>query len=104
MPTFLFAYHGGKSPDSPEEGEKIMAAWGAWFGQMGAALKDPGAPVGPGKTVSGTGVADNGGANPVTGYTLVEAADMAAALAMARGCPMVVSGNGSVEVAEVVAM
>lgn len=104
MPTYLFTYHGGKSPDSPEEGEKIMAAWGAWFGQIGAALKDPGAPVGPSQIVSGKGVATDGGANPVTGYTLVEAADMAAALAHAKGCPMVVSGNGSVEVAEVVVM
>ena len=101
MPRFLFAYHGGKAPDSPEEGEKIMAAWGAWFGQIGAALKDPGAPVGPSQTVSAKGVSGNSGTNPVSGHTLVEADDMAAALQIARGCPMVVSGSGSVEVAEI---
>ncbi len=104
MPSFLFAYHGGKNPDTPEDGEKAMAAWGAWFGQIGAALKDPGNPVGPSHTVAAGGTTANGGANPVSGYSLVEAADLNAALAMARGCPMVADGSGSVEVAQVIAM
>ena len=28
MPDFIFAYHGGKTPDSQEEGEKAMARLG----------------------------------------------------------------------------
>lgn len=104
MPQYLFAYHGGKAPESPEEGEKVMAAWQAWFGSMADALVQPGAPVGMSKTVSGGGVADDGGANPVSGYTVVEAADIDAACAMAKGCPMVADGTGSVEVAEVLPM
>lgn len=104
MPQFIFAYHGGKAPDTPEEGAQVMAAWRAWMGDMGAALVVPGNPVGLSKTVSGTGVADDGGANPLSGYSVVEAADIAAACAMAKGCPMVVSGNGSVEVAELLEM
>ena len=104
MPQFIFAYHGGKTPDTPEEGEKVMAAWRAWMGDMGDALVQPGAPVGMSKTVSGSGVTDNGGANPLSGYSVVNAADMDAAIAMAKGCPMVADSSGSVEVAETLEM
>jgi len=104
MPQFMFAYHGGKAPDTPEEGAKIMAAWQAWMGGMGDALIQPGNPVGQSKTVSGGGVSDDGGANPVSGFSVVSAADIDAACEMAKGCPMVASGNGSVEVAEIVEM
>lgn len=104
MPKFVFAYHGGKTPETPEEGEKVMAEWNAWFGEMGAAVADGGGPVGMSKTVGSGGVADNGGANPISGYSVIEAADQDAACAMARGCPMVKDGSGSVEVAEIVQM
>jgi hypothetical protein len=101
MPQFVFAYHGGKTPETPEEGAEVMAAWQAWMGGAGDAFTTPGAPVGMSKTVSAAGVADDGGANPLSGYSVVEVADMDAALALAKGCPMVVSGTGTVEVAEV---
>lgn len=101
MPNFIFAYHGGKMPDTPEEGAKAMAAWEEWFGNIGEAIVDPGNPVGQSKTVTATTVAEDGGANPVSGYSIIKAADMDKAVAMAKGCPMVVDGSGSVEVAEV---
>ncbi|MCV2881737.1 hypothetical protein [Actibacterium sp. XHP0104] len=104
MPKFVFAYHGGKMPETPEEGQKAMAAWQAWFADMGAAVLDGGNPVGQSYTVATGGVADNGGANPISGYSLVEAADMDAAISMAKGCPMVVQGTGSVEVAQAIEM
>ena len=36
MPKFMFIYHGGGRPETPEEGEKVMAAWGAWMELLGA--------------------------------------------------------------------
>lgn len=104
MPKFLFAYHGGGMPDTPEEGAKMMAKWNAWYGEMGDAVVDGGAPVGMSMTVSSAGVAGDGGANPISGMTIVEAADQAAACEMAKGCPMVGDGSGSVEVAEMMEM
>ena len=104
MAKFIFAYHGGSTPSTPEEGEKVMANWRTWMGSIGDAFVDPGAPVGMSKTVSGSGVADNGGSNPISGYSVVEAADMDAALAMAKGCPINDDAGGSVEVAECVEM
>lgn len=104
MSRFMFVYHGGKAPESPEEGAKVMAEWQAWFGTMGAALLEPGGPAGMSKTVTKSGVAENGGANPVSGLTIVEAADQGAAVKLAKGCPMVKDGSGSVEVAEILQM
>lgn len=101
MPEFLFAYHGGTTPQTREEGEKAMAAWQGWFVGMGKAVVNPGNPVGMSKTVTAKGVADNGGTNPLSGFSVVSAGNMAEAVEMAKGCPMVVDGTGSVEVAEI---
>ena len=100
MPKFLFAYHGGKMPETEADIAAEMKRWSDWMANLGDALVDPGNPVGMSKTVSIDGVADDGGANPVSGYSLVMADDMNAALAMAASCPMVTQGHGSIEVAE----
>ncbi|MBY6082976.1 YciI family protein [Ruegeria arenilitoris] len=101
MPQYLFVYHGGTTPTDPAEIEATMAAWGAWFQNMGPALEIPGNPVGQSHTVSADGVAGNGGPNPASGFTVVKADSIEAATEMAKGCPMVVNGSGSVEVAEI---
>lgn len=98
MPKFIFAYHGGKMPDTPEEGAEMMARWSAWFEGMGQAVIDGGNPVGPSTTVTKDSVVDNGGSNPISGYSLIEATDMAAAVEIAKGCPIL--DHGTVEVAE----
>lgn len=103
MPKFIFAYHGGSMPDTPEEGAKVMAAWTAWYGEMGAAVADGGAPCGPSQTVTTAGVENNGGSNPLSGYTTVNADTMDAAVALAKGCPILDAG-GSVEVCECMEM
>lgn len=104
MPQYLFSYHGGHTPESKEEGEKVMAEWGAWFAEMGDAVAVPGAPVGMSSTVSASGVENGAASSPVTGYTVVSADNMDGATTMAKGCPMVVDGTGTVEVAEVIEM
>ena len=104
MPEFIYAFHGGGKPDTPEEGAKVMARWEAWMGGMGDKLVNPGAPVGMSKTVSKDGVADNGGSNPLSGYTVVSAASIEEACEMAKSCPILDDGNGTVEVAPVMEM
>lgn len=104
MAKYLFVYHGGKMPESPEEGAKVMAEWQAWFGSMGDAVVDGGNPVGMSSTVHSDGsVSGDGGANPVSGYSLVSAVDLEQALQLAKGCP-ILSADGSVEVAEAIEM
>lgn len=104
MPDYIFVYHGGKKPETPEEGEKVMAQWGKWMEDNASALKDPGNPVGQSKTVTPSGVEANGGSNPVSGYTMVTASDLDSAVEIAKSNPMVMDGSGSVEVAEIMPM
>ncbi len=101
MPKFIFAYHGGKKPESEDDAAKTMAAWTDWFEGLGPAVVDMGAPVGQSWTADSKGVAETGGANPISGYSLIQAPDMVTAVKYAKDCPMVKNGSGSVEVAEV---
>jgi hypothetical protein len=104
MAKYLFVYHGGKNPDSEAEVAEVLDAWGNWFGGMGAAVIDGGNPVGMSSTVNGDGsITDNGGANPASGYSLIEANDLDDAIAKARGCP-ILSADGTVELAEAIDM
>lgn len=100
MPKYLFAYHGGSMPETPEDQAATMRKWADWLGAMERDLIDPGNPVGLSSTVFADRVEANGGANPVSGYSIVTAADHEAAAARAKGCPILESG-GSVEVAEI---
>ncbi len=100
MATYLFVYHGGHAPSTKEEGQQAMAAWGQWFESMGADVVDGGNPVGASTTVIHDGsVVGNGGANPTTGYSVVNARDLNDAIAKAKGCPILLMG-GTVELAE----
>ena len=105
MAKYLFVYHGGgKPPANKDEMKKVMDAWGAWFGSMGAAVIDGGNPVGKSSTVHANGsISNDGGANPVSGYSLIEAASLADAHKKAKGCPLLAVG-GSIEVAEAMDM
>lgn len=106
MAKYLFAYHGGAAPDSesPEEVQRIMGLWNDWYAELGSAIVDGGAPIMLAKTVNADGsVSDGGGANPLTGYTIVSADSLDAAAALASGCPIRQSG-GSIEVAELIDM
>jgi hypothetical protein len=100
----LFVYHGGKQPESKADQTKVMNAWGQWFGSMGPAVVDGGNPVGKSSTVKADGsVVHNGGSNPTSGYSLIEAKTLDEALGKAGKCPILAAG-GSVEVAEAIDM
>jgi YCII-related domain-containing protein len=102
MSEYIYAYHGGKMPDNPEEGAKLMARWGSWVEGIGAAMINPGNPVGMSHTVSASGVVENGGSNPLSGYSVVRADSLNAAIEMAKDCPHL--DHGTIEVAEIMEM
>ena len=104
MPKYVLADHGGSMPETKEERGKVMAAWGAWMGGLGDALVDGGNPVGQSATVNADGsISQDGGSNPLSGYSLLNADNQEAALKAASGCPILQRG-GSVEVAEAIEM
>ena len=106
MTKFLLTYHGDPSlPDSQAEIDALMAAWGAWFDQLGDAVVDGGNPVGQPITLHPDNKRDeHGGSNPVTGYSIIAATDLADAEAKARGCPVLSEEGGSIQLAPIIEM
>ena len=104
MPKYLLGYHGGGMPATPEEGAKVTAAWMSWMGTLGGAIVDAGNPIGVSKLIAPVGkVSEGGGANPLTGYSVIEASNLEAAVKLDSTCPQLAAG-GTVEVAETFAV
>ncbi|MDH4171933.1 MAG: hypothetical protein OEW42_20310 [Acidimicrobiia bacterium] len=100
MTKYLFTYSGGGGmPETDEQQAAEMAKWGEWYGALGAAIVDGGAPTGAVQTVSADGSVTDGG--NVTGWGVFEADSLAGAVELAKGCP-VLSNGGSVEVGEAI--
>jgi hypothetical protein len=102
--NYLLVYHGGEMPETPEEGAEVLASWNAWFATLGDAVVDGGNPVGQVRTIGNNGTISNGALNPATGYSVIKADSLDAAVALAKGCPILNGGRGSIEVGETFAM
>jgi len=102
MAKFVFTYHGGGMAETEAEMAAVMAKWEAWYGELGASILDGGNPFGETRNVDSTGVTGPND-SPATGYTVIDAADIDAAVAAAKGCPILEAG-GSVEVAQAIEM
>ena len=102
MAKFVYVYTGGQMAATPEEQEKAMQEWGAWFGTLGDSVTDMGNPFGAYATVSPNGTTE-GGNSGAGGYSIVSADSLDDATAKAKGCP-VLTGGGTVEVYEALAM
>ena len=74
------------------------AAWMSWFGELGSAIADPGAQVGATSALGADRTS-----TVVSGYTVIQADDLDAAVALATGCPGLSQGGG-VEVGELIDM
>lgn len=103
MSEFIITYHGGKKPETQEEGMEQMAKWKAWIAELGAALTNPGTPVGITKVLTSNGTSSDSSKNPMSGFSIIEATDMATALDLIKNCPVLGNG-GTMEVSEMMQM
>ena len=104
MATYMFAYSGGNGVAADEATRNAqMAKWGQWFGELGSAVVDIGAPTGTAKTVGTGGAVTDGGSHGLTGYSIVSADSLDSAVELAKGCPVLEVG-GAVDVYEAIAM
>ena len=105
MSKFVYIYHApagpaDAAPPSPEQMEAVMAQWGAWAGKVGDGMVDFGAPLDGGVRVSTDGTSPSD--REVSGYSIIEAADLEAALALAADHPhLQMPGGCEIEVHEV---
>lgn len=101
MTKYLLSYHGGDQPKDQAEGERVTKSWVDWLASLGKSLVTAGNPTTIAKTIAPSGkVSDGGGANPVTGWTVLEAKSFDEAVKLAKGCPQL-RANGSIEVSEI---
>jgi len=105
MKKFILLYKGPATPMdqmTEEQTKQSMAGWQAWAQKVGSALVDMGAPMADGHAVAGDG--STASASDLNGYSVVQAEDMDAALALLDGHPFLSDKTAtfSVEVFELV--
>ena len=61
MTKFVLVYAGGGYPESEAQQAEVMAAWGAWYQDLGQAIVDGGNPFGAAKNVTSTAPFRNSG-------------------------------------------
>jgi len=110
MSEFIYLYRIGAAAQreamgTPEHAQQSMRVWRGWMGELEAKghLKNPGQPLEPeGKVVRGRQKAITDGPyvevkDLVAGFTVIEARDLAHAVELSTGCP-ILEGGGSVEI------
>jgi hypothetical protein len=96
---------------TPERAQRSLEMWLAWIRELEANghLKDPGQPLAPeGKVIRGRQKAVTDGPyveakDLVLGFIVIEARDLAQAVQLSTGCP-IVEGGGSVEIRPVMTL
>ena len=101
MANFVLLYSGGSMPESQAEQAAVMQAWTSWFGELGSALVDAGNPFTPvAKRIASDGTVSDGSVGTMaSGYSIIKADSLDAAVKMAKGCP-VLQGGAQISVFE----
>ena len=103
MAQFVFVYLGGNQPSSPEEAKKHFSKYTEWLSALGDSIVSPAIPLKNTSTVSSDGTVREGGSSAMSGFTIIKADSMEAALSIAQACPFLEIG-GSLEVSELMQM
>ncbi len=103
MAQYIITYLGGDQPSSPEEGKQHFAKYKEWLSSLGDSAVSPANPFKNTSTVNSDGTITTGSSTSMSGYTIIEADSMEAALSIAKACPFLDIG-GSLEVSELIQM
>ena len=103
MTQYIITYLGGDQPSSPEEGKQHFAKYTKWLSSLGDSAVSPANPLRNTSTVNSDGTVTAGSTTSMSGYTVIEADSMEAALEIAKACPFLDIG-GSLEVSELMQM
>src|SRR5947199_8345827 len=90
MASYMLIYTGGGMPQSETEQAAIKQAWGSWFAGLGSNVVDGGNPFAPSaRSIASNGkVSDGPVGTMATGYSIIKADSLGAAVEMAQGCPV----------------
>ena len=93
MPNYVLAYYGEPKFKNPEDGAKHMAKWRAWSTSLKDSWVNPGSPLEKSKIVSLSGISDDNASDRLTGYSVLKADSLEAAIAIAKKCPHLEHGT-----------
>ena len=102
MPQFIFAYLGGNQPSSPEEGRAHFEKYTKWITDIGTKALVPMIPLKDTVTINPDNTISDGTTTTMSGYTIIDAESLEAALEVGRACPFLEIG-GSLDVSEIMA-
>jgi hypothetical protein len=103
MAQYIITYLGGNQPSSPDEGKQHFAKYKEWLASLGDSAVSPANPLKGTSTVNSDGTVTTGSKTSMSGFTIIEADSMEAALLIAKACPFLDIG-GSLEVSELMQM
>jgi len=103
MKQFVLVYLGGTQPSSEVEAKKHFEKYMGWLSSLGDAVVIPTIPLKDTNTVSPDGSIGEGGSSAMSGFSIIRADSMEAALSIAKDCPFLEIG-GSLEVSEMMEM
>jgi hypothetical protein len=103
MAQYVIVYPGGDQPSNPEEGKQHFSKYMDWLSSLSDSAVSPMNPFKNTSTVNSDGTVTAGGTTTMSGYSIIEAAFIEAALLIAKTCPFLDIG-GSLEVSELAEM
>lgn len=96
MPQFIMTYYGGSQPKPPEDGQAHMKRYMEWIAGLDAVV--------PQQPLKGTEVLGGKEITTMMGYSIINAADMDAARAIAQSCPFLDMDNSAMQFSELMVM
>lgn len=99
MKQYVFVYLGGSYPSDPKEAEQHYAKYMQWLESLGEAVVIPTIPLKDTTTVRSDTTIEEGGSCAMSGFSIIKADSIKAALTIAQECPFLEIG-GSLEVSE----
>jgi len=103
MAQFVFVYLGGNQPTNQDEASKHFTKYMEWLTSLGESVIIPTIPLKDTNTISPDGTVTEGGSCAMSGFSIIKADSMDAALTIAQSCPFL-EIDGSLEVSEMMQM
>ncbi len=103
MNTYILVYLGGNQPTNEEEGKMHFEKYRTWLSSLGDSLVSPANPLKDTTVITPDGTVTPGSTTEMSGFTVLQANSLQAAIEMSRSCPFLEIG-GTLEVSEMMRM
>lgn len=103
MAKFMLVYLGGEQPSTPEEGKKHFDEYREWLVSLGDSVVSAANPLKDTHVITPDGKAQSGSSTMMSGFSVLEAPSIEAAVLMSESCPFLKIG-GTLEVSEMINM